>query len=168
MWSTLPPGPPLGLGGLPFEAAEVDRSEGSLLALHNDGLIEARDRDIETGLTRRRHALARPSASLEAACVSALRALLPTGRPDDDVALLLARTRALGEHQVAAWDVDADPSAVARARSSAARQLTAWGHLRRARAFDEGGRSHLLVAQLAERWDTARRVHGVGLSLWAP
>ncbi|KND23253.1 MULTISPECIES: ATP-binding SpoIIE family protein phosphatase [Streptomyces] len=123
----LPPGPPLGLGGLPFEAAEVDLPEGSLLALYTDGLVEARDRDIEAGLTLLRHALAQPCASLEAACDTVLEALLPAGRADDDVALLLARTRALGDTQVAAWDVDADPAAVTRARSNAARQLTAWG-----------------------------------------
>ena len=46
----LPAGPPLGLGGLPFEAAEVELPEGSLLALYTDGLIEARDRDVEAGL----------------------------------------------------------------------------------------------------------------------
>lgn len=123
----LPPGPPLGLGGLPFEAAEVDLPEGSLLALYTDGLVEARDRDIEAGLTLLRHALAQPSASLEATCDTVLQALLPAGRPHDDAALLLARTRALGDHQVAAWDVDADPAAVARARSSAVRQLSSWG-----------------------------------------
>ncbi|MFF5978729.1 SpoIIE family protein phosphatase [Streptomyces olindensis] len=123
----LPPGPPLGLGGLPFEAAEVDLPEGSLLALYTDGLVEARDRDIEAGLTLLRHALAQPSASLEATCDTVLQALLPAGRPHDDAALLLARTRALGDHQVAAWDVDAEPAAVARARSSAVRQLSSWG-----------------------------------------
>ncbi|MET7929844.1 SpoIIE family protein phosphatase [Streptomyces sp. NPDC005349] len=38
------PGPPLGLGGLPFEAAEFDLQEGSLIALYTDGLLEARPR----------------------------------------------------------------------------------------------------------------------------
>ncbi|NEE20211.1 SpoIIE family protein phosphatase [Streptomyces sp. SID7499] len=123
----LPPGPPLGLGGLPFEAAEVDLPEGSLLALYTDGLVEGRDRDVDAGLTLLRHALAQPSASLEAACDTVLQALVPTDRPYDDVALLLARPRALGDHQVAAWDVDADPVAVARARSNASERLAAWG-----------------------------------------
>ncbi|MFI8836470.1 SpoIIE family protein phosphatase [Streptomyces afghaniensis] len=210
----LPSGPPLGLGGLPFEAAEVDLPEGSLLALYTDGLVQARDRDIEAGLTLLRHTLAQPSASLEAACDTVLQALLPAGRPHDDAALLLARTRTLGDHQVAAWDVDADPAAVARARSSAIRQLSSWGlgdldfitelvvselvtnavrygrppirlrlirdrsllcevsdagsttpHLRRAHAFDEGGRGLLLVAQLAERWGT--RHARQGKTVWA-
>ncbi|WP_043457304.1 ATP-binding SpoIIE family protein phosphatase [Streptomyces fulvoviolaceus] len=122
----LPSGPPLGLGGLPFEAAEVDLPQGSLLALYTDGLIEARDRDIDAGLTRLRQALAQPSPSLEATCDTVLEALLPA-RPDDDVALLLARTHALGALQVVRWDLEADPAAVAGARSSVSEQLSTWG-----------------------------------------
>ncbi|MEU1343624.1 SpoIIE family protein phosphatase [Streptomyces sp. NPDC005827] len=123
----LPPGPPLGLGGLPFEAVEAELPEGTLLALYTDGLIEARDRDVEVGLTALREVLARPAPSLETACDTVLEALLPTGRPHDDVALLLARTRTLGDDRVAAWDLEPDPASVAPARAGVARQLTAWG-----------------------------------------
>ncbi|MFF8029070.1 SpoIIE family protein phosphatase [Streptomyces sp. NPDC007896] len=77
----LPAGPPLGLGGLPFETAEIDLPEGSLIALYTDGLIEVLDHDIEAGLTRLCHALARSSASLEATCDTVLEALLPADRP---------------------------------------------------------------------------------------
>ncbi|MER5185756.1 SpoIIE family protein phosphatase [Streptomyces sp. NPDC002896] len=96
------------LGGLSFEAAEIDLPEGSLIALYTDGLIEALDHDIEAGLTRMCHALAQSSASLEATCDTVLEALLPADRPHDDVALLLARTHALGDRQVATWDVTWD------------------------------------------------------------
>ncbi|MFF5754260.1 SpoIIE family protein phosphatase [Streptomyces longwoodensis] len=122
----LPPGPPLGLGGLPFEAVEVHLPEGSLLALYTDGLIEARDHDVEAGLTRLRQVLARPARSLEAACDTVLDTLLPE-RPADDVALLLARTRALGDGRVAGWDLAADPAEVSRVRSRVAAQLRRWG-----------------------------------------
>ncbi len=122
----LPPGPPLGLGGLPFEAAEIELPEGSLLALYTDGLIEARDHDIGAGLDRLRDALARPAASLEATCDAVLEALLPA-KPPDDVALLLARTHALGAGQVATWDLAAEPAAVAQARAHVTRQLADWG-----------------------------------------
>ncbi len=121
----LPPGPPLGLGGLPFEAAEFELPEGSLLALYTDGLIEARDHDIGAGLGRLRDVLARPAPSLEATCDAVLEALLPA-RPPDDVALLLARTRALGAGQVVTWDLAAEPAAVARARANVSRQLGEW------------------------------------------
>ncbi|WP_431682566.1 SpoIIE family protein phosphatase [Kitasatospora sp. KL5] len=122
----LPPGPPLGLGGLPFETAEIDLPEGSLIALYTDGLIQARSHDVDAGLAALRHALARPAPSLEAVCDTVLETLLPE-RPDDDVALLVARTRALGDDRVASWDVAADPAAVARVRTDVSRQLTAWG-----------------------------------------
>ncbi|MCZ4604387.1 SpoIIE family protein phosphatase [Streptomyces sp. Lzd4kr] len=149
----LPPGPPLGRGGLPFETMEVDLPEGSLIALCTDGLIEARTParatgetpsatvtegstptratedptpDIDAGLATLRQVLARPAPSLEAACDSVLEALLPS-RPDDDVALLLARTRSLGADRVATWELEADPAVVARARSDVTRKLTDWG-----------------------------------------
>lgn len=38
-------------------------------------------------------------------------------------------------------------------------------HLRRARAFDEGGRGPLLVAQMTERWGA--RQTGTGKTIWA-
>ncbi|PBC92843.1 histidine kinase-like protein [Streptomyces sp. Ag82_O1-15] len=122
----LPAGPPLGLGGLPFEAAEVELLEGSVLALYTDGLVESREQDIETGLSRLLRELSRPAASLDALCDMALNALLPWQTPDD-VALLLARTRALQADQVAFWDVAAEPASVIQARKDASRQLMAWG-----------------------------------------
>ncbi|MFF4659649.1 SpoIIE family protein phosphatase [Streptomyces sp. NPDC001381] len=122
----LPAGPPLGLGGLPFETTEVTLPEGSLLALFTNGLIEAREHDAETGLTLLRQALARPAPSLEAVCDTVLDTLLPA-RPDDDVALLVARTHSLGDARVAGWDLEPDPAAVSRARSSVSRQLSTWG-----------------------------------------
>jgi PAS domain S-box-containing protein len=122
----LPAGPPLGLGGLPFEAAEMELPEGSLLALYTDGLIEVRGRDIDEGVDTLRQVLARSAPSLESACDAVLQALLPD-RPTDDVALLLARTRALDAAHVATWDVPPDPAAVAETRKNACQQLAVWG-----------------------------------------
>ncbi|MEU8850119.1 SpoIIE family protein phosphatase [Streptomyces sp. NPDC048564] len=121
-----PPGPPLGRGGLPFETVEVDLPEGSLLALYTDGLIGAPGHDADAGLTALRQILARSATSLEAACDTVLEALRP-GWGDDDIALLLARTRVLGADRVATWDLEADPAVVAKARSDVSRQLAAWG-----------------------------------------
>ena len=122
----VPSGPPLGLGGLPFEAAEIELPEGSLLTLYTDGLIEARGRDIDEGLDALREVLARPASSLESTCDTVLQTLLPD-RAADDVALLIARTRALDAAHVATWDVPPDPSAVAETRRNTRRQLAAWG-----------------------------------------
>ncbi|MFI7137647.1 SpoIIE family protein phosphatase [Streptomyces massasporeus] len=122
----LPAAPPLGLSGLPYEATEVVLPEGSLLALYTNGLVETPDRDLDTGVHRLREVLARPAASLDALCDTVLTDLLPQ-RPADDVALLLARTRALDARQVATWAVPADPAAVAQTRKDVVEQLERWG-----------------------------------------
>jgi anti-sigma regulatory factor (Ser/Thr protein kinase) len=122
----LPTGPPLGLGGLPFESVEVELAEGSLLALYTDGLVETADRDIEDGLNLLRGALAEKAGPLEETCDRVLRTVLPA-RPADDIVLMLARTSALDTARVRTWQLPRDPAAVARARKSASEQVTAWG-----------------------------------------
>ncbi|HET6358937.1 SpoIIE family protein phosphatase [Streptomyces sp.] len=122
----LPPGPPLGLGGLPFESADFEVAEGSVLALYTNGLIEARERDVEVGMSQLGTALASPGMPLDELCASVLTHMLK-GPPDDDVALLLARTHALGSDQVASWDLPSDPAVVAEARARTLRCLDAWG-----------------------------------------
>ncbi|MEU6230641.1 ATP-binding SpoIIE family protein phosphatase [Streptomyces sp. NPDC047042] len=209
----LPIGPPLGLGGFPFEVAQFAVPEGSLLALYTDGLVQSRGRDVDASLTLLHDVLATQSASLEDTCDALLSALLPS-RPSDDVALLLVRTRALDSDHVATWDIPSDPAFVSRARAYASDQLALWGlddlsfttellvselvtnairygeapirlrmilqstltcevsdgsstapHMRRARAFDEGGRGLLLVAQLGEGWGA--RHNREGKVIWA-
>ncbi|MFE0799279.1 SpoIIE family protein phosphatase [Streptomyces sp. NPDC058812] len=206
-------GPPLGVGGLPFEAAELELPEGSVVALYTDGLVEDRDRDVDHATSELCRALTAPANSLDVLCDTVLKAVMPE-EPSDDVALLLARTRALGTDQIRTWDVHPDPSHVAATRRSVTEQLTAWGldeaafvtelvvselvtnairygeppiqlrlirdgalicevsdgsstspHLRRAHAYDEGGRGLLLVAQLTQRWGS--RQTGTGKTIWA-
>jgi serine phosphatase RsbU (regulator of sigma subunit)/PAS domain-containing protein/anti-sigma regulatory factor (Ser/Thr protein kinase) len=123
----LPAGPPLGLGGLPFESMEIDLPVGSLLALFTDGLVEARDQDIGQGLDTLGRVLGDRSASLEELCDRAVSDLVPGGTSADDVALLLVRTRELNAEQVADWELTAEPLSVGRARELATGQLTAWG-----------------------------------------
>jgi serine phosphatase RsbU (regulator of sigma subunit)/anti-sigma regulatory factor (Ser/Thr protein kinase) len=122
----LSPGPPLGVGGLPFEATTLDLAEGSLLVLYTDGLLEACGRDVDAGLDVLRRSLAGPPASLADTCRAILHTLLPVP-PTDDVALLVARTRALDESHVATRDVPGDPAAVAGARAWASRRVADWG-----------------------------------------
>ena len=206
-------GPPLGVGGLPFEATELELPEGSVLALYTDGLIEDRDRDVDHATAELCRALTAPTDTLDTLCDTVLKAVLPE-EPSDDVALLLTRTRALGADQVATWDITPDPERVAAARQAATEQLSAWGldeaafvtelvvselvtnairygappvrlrlirdrtlicevsdgsstspHLRRAHAFDEGGRGLLLVAQLTQRWGSRQTARGK--TIWA-
>ncbi|MFD6341750.1 SpoIIE family protein phosphatase [Streptomyces sp. NPDC060131] len=122
----LPAGPPLGLGNLPFESVDVELREGSVLALFTNGLVESRERGIDESFAALRTALAQPAAPLEDTCDNVLKTLLPS-RPADDVALLLARTRALDASQVATWELDGEPAGVAQARRDVAGQLAAWG-----------------------------------------
>ncbi|MDX3310050.1 SpoIIE family protein phosphatase [Streptomyces sp. NPDC054884] len=121
-----PAGPPLGLGGMAFEAAEITLAENSLLGLYTDGLVQGAEHDMERGMSRLGEVLARPDADLDALCTSAVRRLVPTPQPDD-VALLLARTHALEPEHVVSWEVPADPAAVSEVRARATRQVAAWG-----------------------------------------
>jgi anti-sigma regulatory factor (Ser/Thr protein kinase) len=122
----VPAGPPLGLGGLPFEAVERQLPEGSRLVLYTDGLVEDRTRDIDVGLDLLRESLAGPGRTPEQTCAAVLDALLPED-PKDDIALLIARTRALPDDRIARWEVPSDPAAVAEVRAAAERRLTEWG-----------------------------------------
>lgn len=86
-----PPGTPLGTGGRDFRTEEVQLPPGTLLVLYTDGLIEARDRDLDEGMHRLGQALRDAGRPLEQLCDGILGLLLPDA-PQDDVAVLLART----------------------------------------------------------------------------
>ncbi|MFF4137636.1 SpoIIE family protein phosphatase [Streptomyces mirabilis] len=116
---------PLGIGGLPFECAELRLSEGSRLVLFTDGLVERRDLDVDAGLRLLRETLAHAGQSPEETCDSVLNALLPELQ-SDDIALLVARTRVLGPGQVAEWDVERDPAAVRHVRAAVSARLMEW------------------------------------------
>ncbi|MGW7053622.1 SpoIIE family protein phosphatase [Streptomyces sp. NPDC054887] len=134
--------PPLGLHGLPFETAEVRLPEGSRLVLYTDGLIEHRERDIDSGLRLLRRTLADPSdPTPEETCQAVFDAMLPEHRRDD-IALLVARTHLLDRTRVADWDVPSDPAAVAPVRAACGRQLETWG------LADIGFTTELMLSEL--------------------
>ncbi|MEU1271564.1 SpoIIE family protein phosphatase [Streptomyces sp. NPDC005799] len=122
----LPAGPPLGLGGLPFESTELELREGSVLSFFTDGLIETRERDVDVSHQLLCDALSGHVDSLDETCDRILHALLPPGGAPDDVALLLARTRGLPATRVATWHIPADPSLVAPIRKQVVEQLDTW------------------------------------------
>ncbi|MFH8681817.1 SpoIIE family protein phosphatase [Streptomyces lydicus] len=138
----VPGGPPLGLGGLPFETWQQPLPEDSRLVLFTDGLVEDRDRDIDEGLSLLTRTLTgHAERAPEEICEAALGALLPE-RPSDDIALLVARTRVLDAAHVADWDVPPDPSAVAQVRAAAVRKLIEWG------LADEAFTTELILSEL--------------------
>ncbi|MEU3281931.1 SpoIIE family protein phosphatase, partial [Streptomyces antibioticus] len=119
-------GPPLGTSSsLPYETCELELPAGSEIVLYTDGLIGSRGHDTDKDTDHLRHLLTRPAASPSARCDAILDALLPE-HPEDDITLLVARTRALRGNQVAVLDIPADPAAVAHARSWTHRRLTTW------------------------------------------
>ncbi|MEU5520455.1 SpoIIE family protein phosphatase [Streptomyces sp. NPDC093250] len=122
----LPSGPPLGVGGLPFESAELELPDEALLALYTDGLVESSGGDAETGHALLREALSHAAGSLDETCDRVLRTVLAPGGATDDVALLLARARGLPASQVATWDIPSDPALVAPIRKQVLDQLAAW------------------------------------------
>ncbi|GAA2836110.1 hypothetical protein GCM10010441_70660 [Kitasatospora paracochleata] len=122
----LPAGPPLGVGGLPFETARIQVPEGSRLVLYTNGLVEDRRRDLDAGLDLLHGTLAATDRTPEETCDAVLDALLPASSTDD-VVLLVARTRALAPDRIAQWDVPPDPAAVSGIRAAAGRQLAEWG-----------------------------------------
>ncbi|MGW6399146.1 SpoIIE family protein phosphatase [Streptomyces sp. NPDC055134] len=124
----VPVSPPLGLGdGMPMETLELLLPEGSQLVLYTNGLIEGRHRDFDTGIELLRAALSDgANRTPQETCTDVLDAVMPE-RPDDDVALMVARTRLLDPGRVVEWDVPSDPAAVAPVRSGCLRQLDDWG-----------------------------------------
>ncbi|WP_051944415.1 SpoIIE family protein phosphatase [Streptacidiphilus rugosus] len=129
-FADVPAGPPLGLGGMPFETVELPLPDGARFLLYTDGLVERRDRDIDAGLDRLLQAVRQDGdPSPGRLCDDVIKALLPddaVGGTPDDVALLVARAKGLPNGHVACFDVPTDPAAVAEIRAAAARRLHEW------------------------------------------
>lgn len=125
-FADVPAGPLLGLTTLPFETSQTELAEGSRLVLYTDGLVEERGHDIDEGMERLRDALTDGHRTPEQTCAAVLDAV-PAARRRDDIALLVARTRAFAEDRMATWNVPSDPAAVADTRAMVGRQLARWG-----------------------------------------
>ncbi|MET9395456.1 SpoIIE family protein phosphatase [Streptomyces sp. NPDC006624] len=125
----VPASPPFGLGGYPFETADVHLAEGSQLILYTDGLVKNAARDIDTGLDGLRRALGGAGAgerTPEETCRVVIGALKPA-RLSDDIALLAARTRRVASSSVAEWDVPSDTAVVPSVRAECRTVLSGWG-----------------------------------------
>ncbi|MEV6837613.1 SpoIIE family protein phosphatase [Streptomyces sp. NPDC051133] len=129
----VPPGAPIGVGGVDFEAVELDAPAGATLLLYTDGLVESRLRDVWTGIEQLRERLAATAQltgpdhppPLEALCDEVLDMLGPGDR-DDDIALLAARFDGIAPSDVAYWTLSPEDSAPGQARRLARRALARW------------------------------------------
>ncbi|MFI0773596.1 SpoIIE family protein phosphatase [Streptomyces sp. NPDC021212] len=122
----VPASPPLGLGGEPFEAADLPVPEGTRLVLYTNGLLASHDRDQDTGLDLLCRTLAAaPDLGPGETSQELFTTVLPA-RPTDDAALLVARTHVLGPENVAEWEVPSDPAAVAPLRAACAQRIRDW------------------------------------------
>ncbi|KUN32947.1 serine/threonine protein phosphatase [Streptomyces longwoodensis] len=130
----VPPGAPIGVGGVDFEAVELDAPAGATLLLYTDGLVESRLRDVASGIEQLREKLAATAQltgpdhppPLEALCDEVLDMLGPGDR-DDDIALLAARFDGIAPSDVAYWLLEPEVSAPREARRLARRALSRWG-----------------------------------------
>ncbi|MEV7791514.1 SpoIIE family protein phosphatase [Streptomyces sp. NPDC087512] len=130
----VPAGAPIGVGGVDFEAVELDAPAGATLLLYTDGLVESRLRDVWTGIEQLRERLAATAQltgpdhppPLEALCDEVLDMLGPGDR-DDDIALLAARFDGIAPSDVAYWSLAPEDAAPGQARRLARRALARWG-----------------------------------------
>ncbi|MFG3660875.1 SpoIIE family protein phosphatase [Streptomyces sp. NPDC047706] len=119
-----PVGDTLCCPGAPFGREDFAVPEDSTLVLYTPGLFpgwlpEAACEERLTAL------LTDPPGPVKSTCAMLIEALVPP-RPRDDAAVLVARTHELDPARVASWDLPSDPATVAKARSLATRQLSAW------------------------------------------
>ncbi|MFI5527659.1 SpoIIE family protein phosphatase [Kitasatospora sp. NPDC051853] len=122
----LPPGVPLGVGGVAFQSTEFTLTEGSLLALYTDGLVERRGEDIDHGIGLLAQVLSGRGRTLEASCDAALAALVSDGT-EDDIAMIMARALPIPSDRIATLHLDGDGPAPSRARKFTRDTLRAWG-----------------------------------------
>ncbi|MGD9484840.1 ATP-binding SpoIIE family protein phosphatase [Streptomyces sp. TRM70308] len=130
----IPPGAPIGVGGVDFQAVELDAPAGATLLLYTDGLVESRHRDVWAGIETLRQKLTetgrliRPDAAapLEPLCDEVLDIVGPGDR-DDDIALLAARFDGIAPSDVAYWSLEPRPETAGQARRLARRALETWG-----------------------------------------
>jgi anti-sigma regulatory factor (Ser/Thr protein kinase)/putative methionine-R-sulfoxide reductase with GAF domain len=113
---------PVGVSvGPPRRTTKITLEAGSLLFLYTDGLVERRDRPLDTGLDMLGGALAVEGA--ESACAGAARGLIGTHDVPDDVAMLAVHRVDAGQLVPLALVLPATPRSLAEIRVALRRWL---------------------------------------------
>lgn len=123
-------GLPLGVGTCAAPEHVVEIPAGTLVAFYTDGLVEHRQRDVDAGIDELVTALSGATGGLEGLCDTVIDALRPEGGYDDDVGLLLARSRTPKDGKSGSGvtvTVPHDLSAAPFARSRVEQALRQWG-----------------------------------------
>ncbi|MEU0940693.1 SpoIIE family protein phosphatase [Embleya sp. NPDC005971] len=124
----LPPGPPLGVGGTPFETAELKLEPASVLVFHGSGFLDRQEDPAGAGLRRLRRSIARrlrADTSLADTCRDVVNDTAPEG-DSRDVVLLCARTRSISPADTVRWVFPARAEAVPELRRLVMGQLAEW------------------------------------------
>jgi serine phosphatase RsbU (regulator of sigma subunit) len=123
----LSPAPPLGVGEGPITSRTFDISDGSLLVLYTDGLVESRGRDIDDGLKRLQSVFGPDSAAEPIdELIKAALAGVYSDQHRDDIAVLVARlTRIEGGRQMC-WTLAGDLTSAREARRLVGEPLEKW------------------------------------------
>jgi serine phosphatase RsbU (regulator of sigma subunit)/anti-sigma regulatory factor (Ser/Thr protein kinase) len=103
---------------------ELTLSEGDMLLLYTDGLVERRGQSISDGIAELLRVV-RTAASADDACLRAMVALVPPEGVDDDVAVVAVRSTAIPAEL--RLELGADPSVLTRVRHMLRRWLRARG-----------------------------------------
>jgi anti-sigma regulatory factor (Ser/Thr protein kinase) len=122
----VPPGVPLGVGGVEFESVEITIPEGGLLALYTDGLVERRGQDIDEGLSLLAETLSGSGRSLEQTCDAVIETLVTDGA-EDDIAVIMAQVLPVPEGRIATLPLNEDITSAAQARRFTRTTLESWG-----------------------------------------
>ncbi|MFE4755006.1 SpoIIE family protein phosphatase [Streptomyces mirabilis] len=129
----LPLEPPLGAASPPFETAELNLPDGSILVLYTDGLVESAARDIDTGMAQLAAALTAAHGALSngrqpgSLCDVLVTSMLPGQETnDDDAAVLVARANRFPADAAASWDLPEGPVAAGEARKHVRHTLSEW------------------------------------------
>ncbi len=120
--------PPLGVADPPFEVVDLPVPQDGLLVLYTDGLIEAAECDIDSGMSRLAELLGtHHEQDLSQLCNSLTEALMPAGQQcPDDAAVLVARVHAMAPDSIATWSLPENPQAAGVARQHVRETLAAW------------------------------------------
>ena len=122
------PGLPLGLrvDYSTYDTVEIDMPDGSLLVLCTDGLLENKNRDIDTGLSMLCENTAQSDRALQDICDQVVHEL-DLSKDRDDIALLIARAHPPSHGCSVAWDLPARADQIPRCRQLVRQTLADWG-----------------------------------------